>query len=980
MRSSGVLTLIFALCLLAACGGHSSNQARSLLPASSSSAAQSEDPYQQALNLLPADIRAEVDALVPPAGCNAKVFYALKKSFVLAMASNLASGGKIVCTPPTGDGNKAAGLTITPSGGDFILRWNYRNIGDYDQSGTVGITDITPIAMHYGHTVGTDPLDAVIDGDGSGTIGIADVTPLAMYFGINVTSYRVESSATETGTYTELGTVLFTTGTGADQGWKRLEFTLPNGNNRWLRVVPLDGQGIPGVPSDALEFSGTAPPVVSSVSPLSGAINASVQFSAVVSGVGPFTYSWSFGAAASPSTSSAAQPTVTLAGAAGGHDCSLTVSNGAGSDTFDFVFLIGEPPLVSSVAPSGGVTGTEVQFSATATGTPPMTYAWDFGGGASPNSSVNESPTVTLGALGAYNASVTVTNAYGESFLGYVIIVTGLPEPPEIYGVNPVAGLEYSEVTVSAMVTGTPTFSYSWNFGGAATPSTYNVPVPTIRLNGEGVYPCTLTVDNAHGSDYYDFNFTVTASPAYDEVEDNDDLAGANQLVFPLAGFRGHCGAGGYDGDGDDYFTFDAEVDDVILLTMEGTDDSYDLDVNLLDANGGFLADSTNIGPNEFLSYVFTPSDVGPFYIHVYVYSEAGEYEMNGTLGPIIPWNKNVVDDTTSGYLGFFSAMTFTGGRPGCFYQCFDEGDVYFAYSDDETGMGAWKTYPVDVGLSWSGDYLNAGVIGDKPAVAHYDDESSVIEFAMCTTADGSGAWNNSEIAVDSWYDPSIAEVDGRPAVAFGRSDDRLCFAINSSSDGSGTWNVYNVTPTAIGAYYTSLMTLADGRPAIAFNSHIHSTVSFAVCSTVDGSGVWSVSTLANSSAYPSSSAALIDGRPAVVTMQNDDYPYYYINSEPDGSGAWSSYRISSVKTDTYISLELIDGKPTVLFEDSSNNIYLARGIADDGAGVWSYQLVFREGRLRSNSVLGWVNSKPALVFMHATGYWVGFATPPSWP
>lgn len=82
-------------------------------------------------------------------------------------------------------------------------------------------------------------------------------------------------------------------------------------------------------------------------------------------------------------------------------------------------------PVINDVTPRNGQTGTEVTFIADVTGGPPLTYAWDFGGGAAPNTSSDVSPTVTLGAVGDYSASLTVSNAVGNATLPFNLQVFG---------------------------------------------------------------------------------------------------------------------------------------------------------------------------------------------------------------------------------------------------------------------------------------------------------------------------------------------------------------------------------------------------------------------------------------------------------------------------------------------------------------------------------------------------------------------------
>ena len=77
------------------------------------------------------------------------------------------------------------------------LKWTQVNIGDYDFNGEVSITDLTPVAVNYLHTVDDtleDPtLQPVywVDGDRNGEINAQDLVPLAMHYGSQVDGYIV---------------------------------------------------------------------------------------------------------------------------------------------------------------------------------------------------------------------------------------------------------------------------------------------------------------------------------------------------------------------------------------------------------------------------------------------------------------------------------------------------------------------------------------------------------------------------------------------------------------------------------------------------------------------------------------------------------------------------------------------------------------------------------------------------------------------
>lgn len=1038
-----------------------------------------------------------MEGLEPPDGCNQALFNALKKSFALAMSQRLSSGGKIVSVPPTGEENIVHGLVVTEVGGDHILSWSYRNVGDYDQNGTVGISDITPVAVHFTHPVGTDPLDLVIDGDNNGTVGISDITPLAVHFGVNVTSYRVEEAAEETGEYTPLDTVLLSTATGADQGWMQLQFTLPDENARWLRVVPLDSEGTAGVASDAIAFGGIdVPPEVVSVSPLSGAIGASVQFQAVVNGVGPFSYSWDFGGGATPGTSADDQPSVTLSSTSDDYNCSVAVTNTAGTGTFPFTLTVGVPPAVTAVNPTGGTTGASIQFTAAVTGNPPLSYAWDFDGGATPDTPTEESPTVTLGAVGTYgSASVTVTNPFGESFFGFTLTVGGAA--PDVASVSPASGYRGAQATISAAVTGTPPLTYSWDFGSAAIPSTSSDTSPLITFNQLGTWPCSLQVTSPYGDDTFNFDLIVTHDPAYDEVEPNNSIPEANVLpAFPVMdwhcrltqtddesdffsfdvgfgdkidavitpssdapnldmelqddlgnvlkrsewdtgsdGFEytfavagtynlhcyyashtttnagdywldalvqsdqfdevedndvmgeatpitfdhmilGHCGGpAGYDGDADDFLTFDAEANDRISVTLRQTIDNYDLDIELLDGNGDTLAGSYDITGVEEFEYYFFPSDVGPYYLYIEACDGSGLYEIDAYLERVPYWAETVVDDTTSSDLGTYSALVDADGHPACFYYDAVNAKLLYAYSEQTDGSGNWNTYVCD---TWSevGSHLCAAIVNGLPAVAYLDDGAGGVKFAICDSTDGSGTWAYTMIDVNGDRGPSVASINGYPAIAYGDSSGDVQFAVNGEAGGGGSWYVYPVTSTGPGAYSTSLIEISGSLPGIAYDASDDSELHFAVCDAVDGSGTWTTYLVTGFADSTPVSATLVTGNPAFAAVWSGR-PTFFRCSNNDGTGGWAGWYASPLSADiSQSSISIVSnwGWPRILFEDTDGDLYYAISVDDNGQGEWLTRPVRLDGSVGSNRSLGYVDGNLCCVFFDPVVGYVGFA------
>jgi PKD repeat protein len=225
----------------------------------------------------------QLDAMQAPDGVDSQVFQQLKDSL---RAQLLARGtGKLTSAPPLGAPNVVDDLALVESGGLYTATWSYRNLGDYNQDSVVNVQDITPLAMHFGHTTeagGTwDELDPVIDGDGNETVGVADITPLAQHFNSECVRYSLKQGTSEAGPYAEFATIPFTEATGSG----RKQFTLSSlalTAGWWYVVQPVDsGENFGQAGIQKQIPAGGQPPVAAfTADPMSGAAPLTVTFDA----------------------------------------------------------------------------------------------------------------------------------------------------------------------------------------------------------------------------------------------------------------------------------------------------------------------------------------------------------------------------------------------------------------------------------------------------------------------------------------------------------------------------------------------------------------------------------------------------------------------------------------------------------------------------------------------------------------------------
>lgn len=166
--------------------------------------------------------------------------------------------------------------------------------------------------------------------------------------------------------------------------------------------------------------------------PLAGTMPLTVTFNSTVSGgLAPYQYEWHFGDGA---TSPAAN-TVHIYVTGGDFTVWLVVYDAQPSSVVSNVVYVNVTPAAVNltvtlptefVSSSDGVT---VTFSASATGgTPPYTFAWDFGDG---GRGTGASVTHTYSSWGTYTVTVTVRDAQGQTVAhAYQVPIVGNSGPP----------------------------------------------------------------------------------------------------------------------------------------------------------------------------------------------------------------------------------------------------------------------------------------------------------------------------------------------------------------------------------------------------------------------------------------------------------------------------------------------------------------------------------------------------------------------
>jgi|GEM_PF-835390 len=255
---------------------------------------------------------------------------------------------------------------------------------------------------------------------------------------------------------------------------------------------------------------GSCPTVVSILGPPQACGTTQVTFSAGNAGPGT-SYTWSFGAGATPSTTTGIGPHQVTYSFAGSKTVDLSVNNQCTNSTSRTI-QIDSIPTGSLVGPTSACAGDQNQYSVTNV-SPNATFVWDFDTGATPATSTDASPLVSWSTVGIKTVTLTISLNGCTQVLTQTMNITG--------GVFAAAGPDVTicdggTVQLGASPSGPPGASYVW--------------VPSIGLNNPNVAnPFASPTDTTTYTLYVTLGSCVSTS----QITVNVDV---NSVPFAYAG------------------------------------------------------------------------------------------------------------------------------------------------------------------------------------------------------------------------------------------------------------------------------------------------------------------------------------------------------------------------------------------------------------------------------------------------------------
>jgi len=839
------------------------------------------------------EVKDELRGLHAPQGVDSELVTILKDFFARELE---AYSGKRASAPPGGEDNVVDDLAIVSSADETItLAWSYRNLGDYDQNGTVGIPDITPIAMYYGADVAQVLKAEAADGNGDGFVTVSDVTPIAMHFAAEVAVYRIQQAQSEEGEFETVVNIALPEP--PEVGCITFEKTIGLEDSPFFHVVPADGERAEGPASNVVYHGAIVEPQVLGVNPHSGTADLEVTFQATVAGAEPFEYDWCFSGGAFPDNSTEASPTVRLT-SVGEYTASVTVTNVYSSDYYEFTLTVnpGIPPEILGVVPQAVKVGASTVITAIVTGLAPFEYFWQLPGLVGGDISEMHSPEVLATEPGDYECSVTVANGSGEETYDFILKV-GMPADfPRVLSVQPEELWRGVFIRLYPEVIGAEPLHYFWDFSEDAAPAfrfSFDMrPVVSLR---DG-WMVTLVLSNDYGTDVFEFEVSVLGSSEQDwKLKRVDEIYGSHIKSISAAMIGGRMGVA--------YWIQGADLNQDIVKFSLATDE---LSFSTSAGAGEWIVDRSDEWGSASREIALCEVDGKPMIAYEQEVLRVAVCE-NPEAGLSAEWNYYAVPAG-----GMIKDIAEVQGRPALLYGR-SSGDplvryLYYAINAEPDASGVWQ----EAEVAQSEDYIgmaSLGVFGGKPSVVYRyrEDAARRLGYAYSEQADGLGAWTHNDIVEypvpysipfpgDIWEKyHSLCEIEGLPAVATvcaGSPNYELRLYRPDSPDGSGIWNSWTVLSESPGDGRTNLklsLAVINGMPAIACQSMYLSDPFYGerlwyyTTDSTDGFGDWHEVGLADPmcpSGIDPQLLELPDGRPAIIhERDNPGHPEDWENT-----------------------------------------------------------------------------------------------------
>jgi len=315
-----------------------------------------------------------------------------------------------------------------------------------------------------------------------------------------------------------------------------------------LHTVEVVVTGTCGTITKGTTLSVQGPPTATDLGSQEVCQGAPATFSTTPSGVGPFTYSWKLDGSVIPGAVNNSVSINTMPLGIGPHNVEVTVTGACGQVTKSASLTVLSLTAATDLIPQTVCQGATANFTTTASGTGPFTYAWKLDGapiGGATNS--NAFDTTGLSA-GAHTVEVTVTGTCGSATKTASLNVQANTTVADL---APQTVCQGATANFTAVAGGTGPFSYVWKVDDVVVPGGEMVSIPTGGLS-IGAHTVEVTVTGTCGSATKSATLNVQANTTVADLAPQTVCQGATANFTAVAGGTGP-------------FSYAWKVDDVVV-------------------------------------------------------------------------------------------------------------------------------------------------------------------------------------------------------------------------------------------------------------------------------------------------------------------------------------------------------------------------------------------------------------------------------
>lgn len=541
---------------------------------------------------------------------------------------------------------------------------------------------------------------------------------------------------------------------------------------------------------------------------------------------------------------------------------------------------------------------------------------------------------------------VAPIDASGNEGIRSVAVPEGGNLPPIILETRPSAGLAGEQGVFTAEVESAAGCTYSWSFGGGATPATSNEVSPQVTFGLANVYNGLLTVTSEYGQDSFYFRYTITGEIEYTvsgivQAAGGGGLEGVKVTLAP-GGFSATTNAAGAFAIEDvpnGSYTLSLEKEGYVFIPPGGSITVQDADIAGLafsamgrtntwhivsvesDYDVGWCASMAIVNGYPAISYY-----IGPPYYDL-KYAIAADARGAAWMPP------RTVD--APGLAGWNTSLAVIGGRPAIAYyyagngEMTDSTSLRFVRANDGYG-GTWGN-PVNVDLDIIVEYYAVSLceVNGKPAIAYHDEHTKTLKYTQAN-----------DVAGNSWKEPQtldgeftggyarLAIVNGRPAIAHVDTYNSVLYFVRANdADGNSWGSRVRVSKANEGVAWVSLAVVA-GKPAVAYYASYpvvgygHKRGLFYAWATDSDGTSWGESAIIDGNGEDIGgwcSLATVGGNPAIAYFDNTDGAEglrYIRAQDAQGSGWGVSTMMDTSRTVGCWNITLADigGEPVISY------------------------------------------------------------------